>query len=148
MEYVLAFLGWTLIIYCMHRIVHTVPYLKKIHWHHHKHVIHGTGSYKWEWTNLFLWVDDLKGTLDQWIMEVIPTILFCWLTGHWWILILYWVDSAFIQEHIEHNRKFDIYPFLTSGKWHMVHHEDHRYNYGIYFPIWDLIFGTAKLHKK
>jgi sterol desaturase/sphingolipid hydroxylase (fatty acid hydroxylase superfamily) len=64
----------------------------------------------------------------------------------WWLFVVYYVWAAFIQESIEHNSKFDIYPILTSGKWHMVHHHHKNYNYGVFFPIWDIVFGTWKSH--
>ena len=146
MEYVGVFLLWTFVIYWSHRIFHMIPALEKIHWCHHKYVLKGTGSTGWEWKHLFMWVDNLDGTIDQWLMEVIPTILLSWITGHWWLCLFYWINTAFVQEHIRHNKRFDVYPLLTSGKWHMVHHKHKNNNYGVFFPIWDILFGTAKRH--
>lgn len=62
----------------------------------------------------------------------------------WWLFIVYYIWAAFIQEAIEHNPEFNIYPWITSGKWHLQHHTDHSKNYGVFTPIWDKIFGTWK----
>jgi sterol desaturase/sphingolipid hydroxylase (fatty acid hydroxylase superfamily) len=59
---------------------------------------------------------------------------------------MYYVWAAFIQESIEHDQNFDLYPVLTSGKWHMMHHRDENCNYGVIIPIWDIVFGTMKSH--
>jgi sterol desaturase/sphingolipid hydroxylase (fatty acid hydroxylase superfamily) len=64
----------------------------------------------------------------------------------WWLFVVYYIWAAFIQEAVEHNSNFSIYPILTSGKWHMVHHYHKNYNYGVFFPIWDILFGTWKYY--
>lgn len=139
---VLIFLAWTFMLYATHRLAHVIPGVKKIHANHHVQVhSHSVG---WSWKNLFLFVDTVESTLDQWITEVIPTLIFCWLTGSWWIAIFYYVWAAFIQEAIEHNESFDIYPFLTSGRWHLVHHSQPRKNFGVFTSMWDIILGTAR----
>ena len=69
-----------------------------------------------------------------------------WITGQWWISVFYYVWAAFIQERIEHNSNFDIYPFLTSGQCHLVHHTNPEKNYGLFSPIWDIVFDTFKRH--
>ena len=48
---------------------------------------------------------------------------------------------------IEHNPNFDIFPFLTSGRWHLVHHYNNKVNFGLFIPIWDIMFGSYKSHK-
>ena len=139
MYYVFVFLFWTFVIYWMHRLVHIVPVVNKIHADHHRYVIRNT--VKWHWSNLFLYNDTWLSTLDLWISEVIPTMVFAYFFGIW-IFALYYVWAAFVQERIEHNENFDWYPFLTSGKWHMIHHKHSKVNYGIFFPIWDIMFKT------
>ena len=147
MEYISYFILWTFVIYWSHRIFHIIPILEKIHWCHHNYVTTGTGSTGWNCKHMFLWVDNLDGTIDQWLMEVIPTIIFSWATGQWWMCVFYWAWTAFIQERIEHNSKVNLMPFITSGKWHLVHHQDSTKNFGVFFPIWDWIFGTYKEHR-
>ena len=139
----IIFLLWTLLIYWMHRLAHALPAMNRFHMDHHKPVSYTpiTGLH---WKNAFLWFDTFESTADQWLTEVIPTILFAWFTGHWWIAVFYYVWAAFIQEAIEHNPKFDFYPYITSGKWHLIHHEHPDKNYGVFLPIWDMMFGTYK----
>lgn len=131
-------------LYILHRILHHAPVVKLFHLHHHAYVLsNNTG---WHWSNLFLYNDDYKGTIDLWITEVIPTLIFSFVTGQWWISVFYYVWAAFIQESIEHNPNFDL-PLLTSGKWHLMHHRE-KVNYGLFFPLWDIIFKTYKhVHK-
>ena len=139
----LYFLSWTLLIYCMHVAVHkyNIPYVKLWHNDHHKQVTLNK-VVGWHWNNLFLFNDTWKSTFDLWFTEVIPTLLFCFLTQQWWLFIAYYLWAAFIQEAIEHNKNFNIYPFLTSGKWHLIHHIQPKCNYGVFFPIWDILFRT------
>ena len=58
------------------------------------------------------------------------------------LFIVYYVWTAFIQEWVEHNAKFNIWPF-SAGKFHLNHHKNWRCNYSLFFPIWDHVFGTA-----
>ena len=127
-------------LYWIHRIGHYTPAIKQIHMHHHRFVLHHCTT--WHWSNLFLYNDDWISTLDLWITEVIPTLLFSLVTGEWWISVFYYIWAAFIQESIEHNSTFNL-PILTSGKWHLMHHRG-EINYGLFTPLWDLIFGTYK----
>jgi len=145
------FLLWTFILYWIHRIGHRLPIVRTYHKAHHKFVSNTVRKNQtpinWHWSNLFLFNDNWNSTVDLWITEVIPSLIYSWITGQWWIIAFYYVWTAFIQERIEHNPKFDIYPFLTSGQSHLVHHSNPEKNYGLFFPIWDKIFGTFKNHK-
>ena len=144
---ILVFILWTFMIYWMHRIVHMIyiPYLYEWHMDHHKQVSQNK-ILGLHWSNLFLYNDTWKSTLDLWAIEVIPTIIFCWIFNCWWIFFVYWFWAAFIQEAIEHNKNFDWYPWLTSGKWHILHHNQSKFNFGVYFPIWDILLKTHKRH--
>jgi len=56
-------------LYAIHRIVHVTPFLKELHWDHHKYVnLNDTG---WKFNNLLLFNDTWKSTADLWITEVI-----------------------------------------------------------------------------
>lgn len=129
-------------LYVTHRSAHALPVIRRIHADHHVHV--HQDKVGWSWKNLILYVDSPKSTADQWITEVIPTLMFCALTGAWWIGAFYYVWAAFIQEAIEHNQSFNWYPYLTSGKWHLIHHSHPTKNYGVFTPLWDKLFGTFK----
>ena len=141
---IIYFLLWTLLLYLIHRSMHNVPYLKEIHFDHHRYVNENYGQMAWHWNNLFLFNDNWISTADLWMTEVIPTVLFSYITGHWWILCFYYIWASLIQEKLEHNPKIDLYPF-TSGKWHLVHHRNFRKNYGLFHPFWDRIFRTELL---
>lgn len=132
---------WTLILYWAHRIGHILPKIKDIHFHHH-HYISSNNKTGWCWSNLIFFQDNWFCTWDVYITEVIPTVIFCWMTGEWWIFGFFYVWSAFIQERIEHNPNFNVYPFLTSGKWHLKHHKTGNCNYGDLTPLWDIVFQT------
>lgn len=130
-------------IYWFHRAVHILPLVSQFHNDHHNQVNSGeiTGLH---WTNFFLFFDTWKSTADQWVTEVIPTFLLSLITGQWWIFGVYYIWAAFIQETVEHNSKFNLYPLLTSGQWHLIHHDFPNKNYGVLIPLWDIIFGTRK----
>ena len=140
MTEIVVFFAWTWCLYVTHRSVHVIPMLREIHWDHHRYVnTHSTG---WHWNNLLLFNDTGTSTVDLWITEVIPTVIFSYVTGEWWVLWFYYVWAALLQETLEHNSKVNVYPWLTSGKWHLVHHKNMRNNYGVFTPLWDMIFRT------
>jgi sterol desaturase/sphingolipid hydroxylase (fatty acid hydroxylase superfamily) len=138
------FLTWTLMLYWIHRLAHSVPWLGRIHMHHHRFILTNPPP-RWRPHNILIFQDNLGSTLDVWITEIIPTVIFCYLTGAWWILIAFYIWSAFVQEEIEHNPNFDRYPLLTSGQWHLAHHFEGPCNYGIFVSVWDKMFGTFKV---
>jgi sterol desaturase/sphingolipid hydroxylase (fatty acid hydroxylase superfamily) len=149
--FIFHFFAWTLLLYWIHRVGHRVPFIQKFHREHHKFISANVKVNQppndWHWSNLFLFNDNWNSTIDLWLTEVIPTIVYSWMTGQWWISVFYYIWAAFIQERVEHNPNVDIYPFLTSGQSHLVHHRNPEKNYGLFFPIWDKMFGTFKNHK-
>lgn len=142
MMFVVYFLLWTFTLYWIHRIGHKTPFVKNWHWDHHSYIVKN-GSPGWHWNNLFLFNDTWTSTLDLYVTEVIPTLLFSLITGEWWISVFYYVWAAFFQERFEHNDNIDVSLFST-GKWHLIHHKHPTKNYGLFFPIWDIIFKTYK----
>lgn len=141
LSYIFYFLLWTLTLYIIHRVVHNTQYLKTFHYDHHVYVLkNNTG---WQWNNLLLFNDTWKSTVDLWITEVIPTIIFSWVTGQWWISVFYYLWAALFQENLEHNRKINYYP-ITCGRWHLKHHERPDVNFGLFIPIWDKLFKTEQ----
>jgi sterol desaturase/sphingolipid hydroxylase (fatty acid hydroxylase superfamily) len=142
LEYIFIFILWTLVLYLIHRLVHITPVLKELHWDHHKYVnLNDTG---WRLNNLLLFNDTWKSTVDLWITQVIPSLIFSIVTGHYWIIVFYYIWAAFLQEELEHNKKINFYPF-TAGQWHLVHHRTPNKNFGLFLPFWDKIFRTEKL---
>lgn len=143
LQYGGIFLSWTFVLYWIHRIGHDIPFVSSFHDDHHQY-INENGKAYWHWNNLLLYNDTWKSTIDLWITEVIPTVIFSAITGQWWVFVFYYLWAALIQEAIEHKPDFNWYPFLTSGKWHLEHHADMRINFGLFFPIWDIMFKTYK----
>lgn len=141
LEYPVAFLAWTFCLYWIHRVGHKIRWVNKYHQDHHRYITKH-GKSQWEWNNLLLYNDTWKSTVDLWITEVVPTIIFAAVTGHWWIAMFYYVWAACLQEVVEHNPNFSIYPWLTSGRWHLIHHRHQKRNFGLFFPIWDILFKT------
>jgi len=139
---VIYFLLWTFTLYWIHRIGHKTPFVKNWHRDHHSYIVN-YGSPGWQWNNLFLFNDTWTSTLDLYVTEVIPTLLFSLITGQWWISVFYYIWAAFFQERFEHNSNIDM-PLVTTGKWHLIHHQQPTKNYGLFFPIWDILFGTYK----
>lgn len=131
-------------LYWIHRCAHRIPLIKKHHFNHHRTInknIKNSTLNKWQWNNLVLFNDNWPSTVDLWLTEVIPTLIFSLITGQWWISVLYYFWAAFIQEPIEHNPKVNL-PILTSGRWHLVHHKLPNKNFGLFFSVWDIVFGT------
>jgi len=142
LEMIFYFLLWTFLIYWIHRLCHNVSYLSYFHKFHHKFV--AQHCITWHWSNLFLFNDDWLSTIDYWITEVLPTIVFVLITQQWWLGIGFYLYAAFVQEWLEHNPNFNFYPFYTSGRWHILHHTAPPCNYGIGTPFWDWVFKTNK----
>ena len=140
---VVQFILWSFILYICHRLAHSIGFLWYYHCDHHKQISSQTNK-GCHWTNCFLFFDTWKSTADQWLIEIIPTILVCFLFSDITLLVLYYFWAVFIQERIEHNPNFDLYPILTSGKWHLIHHTNYDKNYGVFTSIWDKIFKTYK----
>lgn len=143
LEAVFYFFVWTLIIYWIHRLCHNVPALSYFHKEHHKYVTKNP-NINWHWSNVFLFNDNWPSTIDYWLTEVIPTLIFSMITGQWWIAVLFYLYAATIQERVEHSRYFNAYPFYTSGQWHLLHHTSRPCNYGIITPFWDWVFGSNR----
>lgn len=137
------FLLWTFVLYWAHRLGHKISWIRKIHMCHHSYISQSK-SQGWHWSNIFLYNDTAKSTIDYWITEVLPTILVTLLTQQYWIFAVFYIWAAFFQEATEHNKNFNLSPYLTMGKWHMLHHEIGSHNFGVYTTIWDIVFKTNK----
>lgn len=140
---IITFLFWTFILYWVHRLAHKISIINIYHQDHHNYITqYGTS---WHWNNLFLYNETFKSTIDLWITEVIPTLIISAITGYWWLFVCYYFWVALCQELIEHNPNFDMYPFITSGKWHLLHHKRQKKNFGLFIPLWDKLFKTDLL---
>jgi sterol desaturase/sphingolipid hydroxylase (fatty acid hydroxylase superfamily) len=140
---VLQLIIWTLVLYICHRLGHIIPFLWNYHQDHHIQIFNKTNKGH-HWSNYFLFFDTWKSTIDQWLIEIIPTLILCLIFYDYTLIVIYYFWAVFIQERIEHNSKFDMYPFITSGKWHLVHHVYFNKNFGVFTSIWDILFRTYK----
>jgi sterol desaturase/sphingolipid hydroxylase (fatty acid hydroxylase superfamily) len=130
-------------LYWIHRLAHKIPILLKYHADHHLFINKTGKKSKWEFNNIFLFNDTKKSTIDLWISEVVPTIIFSIITGEWFIFLFYYIWAAFFQEYLEHNDHVNV-PLFSFGRWHLVHHKIPNNNFGLFFPVWDIIFKTNK----
>ncbi len=132
---------WTFVVYVMHRLAHSFSFLHYFHKDHHEQVtsqkIKGL-----HWTNCFLFFDNWKSTIDQWITEIIPAIIISYIFDQYILFFAYYIWAAFVQEFVEHNSKINFFPWLTSGKWHLIHHEYETKNFGVITWVWDRLFKT------
>lgn len=139
MEVVGVFIIWTFVLYWTHRLGHTLPVVKYFHFKHHYFIKHN--HTKWHWSNLLLFNDTWECTIDLWLTEIIPTLILAYIFNSPWLFVCYYVWASLFQERYEHNKDINVYP-ITSGQWHLTHHKTGRYNYGIFLPVWDKLFGT------
>jgi sterol desaturase/sphingolipid hydroxylase (fatty acid hydroxylase superfamily) len=139
-------ISWSFVMYWAHRAAHSLPTLRRWHNDHHAYVLKTVlrshpNVMTWEWNNIFLFNNTWRSTVDFWITDVIPTLLFVLVTGQVWFGVIYYLYCAFLQESLEHNPKFEMYPFVP-GAWHLEHHKHGNQNFGVWFPIWDIVFKT------
>jgi len=139
---ILYFLSWTLMLYFIHRLAHKIKFIKVFHNQHHVYV-NKIGSSGWKLNNIVLYNDNLPSTIDLYITEVIPTFIFSLITNQWWIFIFYYIWAAFLQEELEHKKGLN-FTVLTSGDWHLIHHRNPNKNFGLFLPVWDILFRTYK----
>lgn len=139
---IFLFIGWNLLLGFIHYLAHRIPWLWNTHSIHHQEVIDGLYN-RPQWTALFLWIDSWDTTKDLWKTEYIPTIIYCFIFNCWWIGILYYIWVATVQEWIEHNPRFNLYPFISSGRYHLIHHKDPTVNFASMVPWADWIMGTS-----
>jgi sterol desaturase/sphingolipid hydroxylase (fatty acid hydroxylase superfamily) len=129
-------------LYFIHRLAHKIKFIKVFHNQHHVYV-NKIGSSGWKLNNIVLYNDNLPSTIDLYITEVIPTFIFSLITNQWWIFIFYYIWAAFLQEELEHKKGLN-FTVLTSGDWHLIHHRNPNKNFGLFLPVWDILFRTYK----
>jgi sterol desaturase/sphingolipid hydroxylase (fatty acid hydroxylase superfamily) len=148
MEYLAAFFGYTLMLWVVHFAVHkwNIPGLTMLHDYHHKSYFNGAydNNYPWYMLIVGLQTTDKKEVFEQVVMEWVPTVTFCAATGHWWILLMYWVDGIFLAPYSDHDCTFRWWFPFGLGRFHTNHHDDPTVNYGFYSVWWDWLFRTFK----
>ncbi|WP_228850589.1 sterol desaturase family protein [Aegicerativicinus sediminis] len=121
--------------YWIHRIIHHKRIFKYVHLLHH--------SFKNPSPFCAFAFHPFESILT---MGIIPIIMFI-IPWHQYALLIF-VTIMILYDTFVH-LGFDI-PLLRVGRWqntsveHDIHHKNSRYNFGLYFTIWDRLMGTFK----
>ncbi|MCB9604343.1 MAG: sterol desaturase family protein [Sandaracinus sp.] len=135
---VLDFVQW-----CVHNLLHRVPFLWEFHKAHHSIV---DGEMDWIVSFRFSWLEVMvyKAIL------YLPMVFF----GFAWEALMFHAIFGTLIGHLNHaNLDWGYGPWryvLNSPKMHIWHHdydgdEKTTVNFGIIFSMWDWIFRTAKM---
>jgi len=133
------------LIYCEHRVMHMVPYLRNnVHSIHHKY------------TAVFSWAGGVVHPVEDLVViccQCVTPMFF--LDVHpltFWVFIMVWV-ICLVDQHSGHDVSWSLFRVLPwtghplsptggGGAPHDVHHYNVSKNFGFVFVIWDRIFGT------
>lgn len=136
------FLLWTGLLYGLHRLAHRWDVLWR--WHQAHHAVVYAGANEFSWRNLVGFYNDWASTFDQWLLEILPTILFIALFPRAWPLgFLYLADNIFAEGITDHNPRI-CPPLLAMGRYHLAHHVDSRINFDGFTQFWDWVFATRR----
>lgn len=130
--------------YWTHRWMHEVPFLRKIHAHHHISVVpHALSSISFSFTEKFFfytcgWLLFLAGI--SWFVPVT-------LTGIVAFYSFYYITSPIAHMNIEmfappKNKIVKAVLILGTSTGHAMHHARAKGNYGFITKIYDKLFGT------
>lgn len=130
------------IYYWAHRLMHEFPSVYKVHKHHHLSIVPSPKtSVTFLWSEHFFY--DMLFALPVLVpayfghatvvstLLYVPTMDFLNTLGHTNLEVFpsWWMDSPF-------------YYFLYCTTYHNVHHRYFKYNYALFMPIYDMLFGT------
>lgn len=130
--------AWDFVSYWVHRALHRVPILWRIHSVHHCAV------------NLSAW-NNLAHPLESLLMKVslFPIGYYIGAGGadSATVFLLVGIHSHFV--HMDAPLHFGrVNSVLADNRYHFVHHSreraDYNRNFATLFPIWDMMFGTYK----
>ena len=79
-------------------------------------------------------------------MGVIPIIIFT-IPWHNYALIIFITIMIFYDTfvHLGYDLRFlKVFKFQNTPVEHDIHHRNSKYNFGLYFTIWDRLMGTYK----
>eukprot|EP01104_Vermistella_antarctica_P013220 TRINITY_DN3970_c0_g1_i2.p1 TRINITY_DN3970_c0_g1~~TRINITY_DN3970_c0_g1_i2.p1 ORF type:complete len:328 (-),score=53.13 TRINITY_DN3970_c0_g1_i2:21-1004(-) len=140
-EVAVAFLAGDFFIYWEHRIMHTIPYLRKnIHYVHH--IYHSP----------FSWAGGVVHPLEDAVVvacQVTVPLMFKFHPLSFWFFVFWWV-AFLIEEHSGHDviwapwhwLPFTNQPYGGGATPHTPHHMYPTVNYGFVFLIWDHLFTS------
>jgi sterol desaturase/sphingolipid hydroxylase (fatty acid hydroxylase superfamily) len=140
-QFVVLLVGKDLIEWCIHNLLHRVPWLWSFHQVHHGIVeLDWLGNFHFHWFEIVIYRS----------LTYLPLAVF----GFSGPVILTVAVTATLIGHLNHsNLPIGWGPFryvLNSPKFHVWHHDliargEHGRNFGIVFSAWDWIFRTAEM---
>ena len=142
-QIVVALLVIDLVQWCVHNLLHRVPWLWEFHKCHHSVA---DGEMDWIVSFRFQWTEVV-------VYKLVQYLPLAWFGFGIEAVMVHAIFGTFIG-HLNHaNLNWDWGPLryvLNSPRMHIWHHDydgDARttVNYGIIFSLWDWMFGTAKL---
>ena len=119
--------------YWVHRIIHRMPFLKKLlHLTHHDafHLIPLD----------ILLINYKEYTLYLLMIGLIP-LFFLKINIIEYLIVTIIMTSHSVYCHSETKEKF-ILPLFIDSKYHKYHHQKGKGNYSVYFRLWDDFMGT------
>lgn len=138
----LAFIIHDTYFYWMHRIIHHPKLFHSVHLVHHKSVNPSPlASYSFHF-------------LEAMLEALVAPIILMLLPVHPIVVILFGFSSFVINVygHLGYEiaprwfRNSFLFEFITTSTYHNMHHAIVRYNYGLYFRVWDKVMGTESPH--
>lgn len=138
-QFLLVLVGLDLIQWCIHNLLHRVPFLWQIHKVHHSIIdLDWIGSFRFHWGEIVVYR----------AVQYVPLALMGFDPG---VLLVHAVAGTLIG-HLNHaNLDWDYGPFrylLNNPRMHIWHHAWDEVppagaNFGIILSCWDWLFGTA-----
>jgi sterol desaturase/sphingolipid hydroxylase (fatty acid hydroxylase superfamily) len=146
------FFLWTLLVYSMHRAAHIknqYNLLRKIHLSHHKINYLERDNRRFKWYYMLFYFGSIYASLDVILMLTLPAFVVYFLYPRLGIYIIafHYVYEVFLSEGaLDHNPNITgkATRYFAWGKYHLTHHSDSRYNYGLMITLWDWVFKTRK----
>ncbi len=142
-QIVVALLVIDLVQWCVHNMLHRVPWLWEFHKCHHSVA---DGEMDWIVSFRFQWTEVV-------VYKLVQYLPLAWFGFGVEAVMVHAIFGTFIG-HLNHaNLNWDWGPLryvLNSPRMHIWHHDYDgnartTVNYGIIFSMWDWMFGTAKL---
>lgn len=148
--FLFQFFLWTMLVYLMHRVAHIKRRYNPFHWIHMAH--HRINYWKPEnrvfrWYYFLFFFGSIQATIDVVLILTIPAVTVCLIypaTGVY-ILVFHYIYEVFFSEGVlDHNPRIKgtVTRFFAWGDYHLWHHKNWKYNYGLMITLWDSIFGT------
>lgn len=125
--------------WCVHNLLHRVPFLWQFHKVHHSiHAMDWIGHFRFHWVESIVYRS----------LTYIPLL---WLGGDYEPLLACWVFATFWGHFNHSNLDLGLGPLgfvFNSPRMHLWHHDastegGQAKNFGLVFSLWDYVFGTA-----